>query len=97
MNTVTIPCVVLISPTTALIANFGQRDFSFAIVQHLAQERCNAVTQAIEDKLTADLANVEMQRWAPLLFCFVFFLKVYSAMPMFVIISLKQIFIRSLI
>ncbi|KAM7542326.1 hypothetical protein Aperf_G00000014956 [Anoplocephala perfoliata] len=62
MNAVTIPCVMFISPTTALIANFGQRDFSFAIVQHLAQERCNAVTQAIEDKLTADLANVEMQR-----------------------------------
>ncbi|KAM3177840.1 hypothetical protein ACTXT7_003729 [Hymenolepis weldensis] len=61
MNVVTIPCVILISPTTALIANFGQREFSFAIAQHIAHERCSAVTQAIEDKLTADLANVEMQ------------------------------------
>nr|CDS25603.1 ran binding protein 9 [Hymenolepis microstoma] len=61
MNVVTMPCVMLISPTTALIANFGQRDFSFAIAQHIAQERCTAVTQAIEDKLTADLASVEMQ------------------------------------
>ncbi|VDO15062.1 unnamed protein product [Rodentolepis nana] len=63
MNVVTMPCVMLISPTTALIANFGQRDFTFAIAQHIAQERCTAVTQAIEDKLTADLASVEMQRF----------------------------------
>lgn len=52
----------MVSPATALIANFGQRDFVFEIAQYLAQERCNSVTQAIEDKLTADLANVEMQR-----------------------------------
>lgn len=58
----TIPCVIMVSPATALIANFGQRDFVFEIAQYLAQERCNSVTQAIEDKLTADLANVEMQR-----------------------------------
>lgn len=56
------PCVVLISPATALIANFGQRDFVFAIDQFLAQERCSAVAQAIEEKLTDDLANLEMQR-----------------------------------
>nr|CDS19373.1 ran binding protein 9 [Echinococcus granulosus] len=60
-NAVTIPCVIMISPATALIANFGQRDFVFAIAQYLAQERCSSVTQAIEDKLTADLANVGMQ------------------------------------
>ncbi|VDK32213.1 unnamed protein product [Taenia asiatica] len=60
-NAVTIPCVIMISPATALIANFGQRDFVFAIAQYIAQERCNSVTQVIEDKLTADLANVEMQ------------------------------------
>ncbi|VDD75287.1 unnamed protein product [Mesocestoides corti] len=61
-QSLTAPCVMLVSPTTALIGNFGQRDFAFAIDQHLAQERCNAVSQAIESKLTADLASVNMQR-----------------------------------
>ncbi|VDL96599.1 unnamed protein product [Schistocephalus solidus] len=62
MTTAVFPCVQMVSPTTQLTGNFGQQDFYFAIGQHIAQERSSAVCQAVDNKLTSELANSKMRR-----------------------------------
>ncbi|VDN14905.1 unnamed protein product, partial [Dibothriocephalus latus] len=51
----------MVSPSTELTGNFGQQDFYFAIGQHMAQERSTAVCQAVDSKLTSELANSKMR------------------------------------
>nr|VZI39330.1 unnamed protein product [Spirometra erinaceieuropaei] len=62
LTTAVFPCVQMVSPTTQLTGNFGHQDFYFAIGQHMAQERSSAVCQAVDNKLTSELANSKMRR-----------------------------------
>ncbi|KAL7053383.1 hypothetical protein AAHC03_027175 [Spirometra sp. Aus1] len=61
LTTAVFPCVQMVSPTTQLTGNFGHQDFYFAIGQHMAQERSSAVCQAVDNKLTSELANSKMR------------------------------------